>query len=962
MYSSDTIKRLTEIMNFLVTSIVWPPAVQTQYRRFAADWPSAPVATGYLGGAGETVGQKRRMQASFMLTPAANGTRPIETVIDDILGKSKQAALPGDVVVFEAFGVLRGLVGNADYVVSAYQSERDWRGPWFKTRLSSDRSARVYGMASLPKGGNGIYIGHVIPLGERDNDGFETAFITPGYVMLPAFDEDEMFVAALRQPDHIGPRWTEQILIGSSPRALRQAPPAGTFIQRPTGALEGGLPAAVAAFDALLTRLGLAPLKRTPEEWAALVAPCLTDGSIGQFMKEQVTLALNREGGAPSYPSTDIGEIIAALMAIFNETPQPDRGGLSASAQMAAQQSAARTAPPDPPPAPAPRVRLMEVSDLLDVSNRGELAAGLSAAAEAAGVDLDWDGERRIAGLTFREQQRTRPIDMVRLIGHLSKSGIAGQVGWGGELATGLVESMREEINAFDRPWNKAVRRIVPFVCRSFPGEEDAWVERPLPGTDLVVRAALEERDSYTVIDAGAPGRWGVTPEAVLLSAETNGMARPTATWMSEGLPIRHVDMGFSSGVLLSLIATTRHGQRSILAVAPSRDYVAWYDLEDDRAAVAPLILALMIQDTLESDNGADGTLEILFIDRGTVREVELGLEQGEPRLAGPTDLVSKIASLSGVPLDAQGRLPLPEPPPSNEDLMVGEREGLREQAQHDLEAADRRARPGRLESRADVLAAKANLTIDLVGDEGWYPDFETRDLNDVVNARCAVARLLLRAAPYLWDDGLRDEAAAMPLSQHIVSTQLLPLPLPLWFTWARPVEVELVDEDHAGIAKGVITSMMVVPADGGLIIHTMGRRMGQRWLHTSILPRGSRFPEDLPGTARLPLSLLSFLVAPFVDASPRRPAKGGGHGESAKRVPDDEPRFVRLREARHPDRPSGQGEGGHRDWNIRWVVQRHRRFQPYPSIGESRWIWIDAYIKGPPDKPLKHSVYKVEH
>jgi hypothetical protein len=49
-----------------------------------------------------------------------------------------------------------------------------------------------------------------------------------------------------------------------------------------------------------------------------------------------------------------------------------------------------------------------------------------------------------------------------------------------------------------------------------------------------------------------------------------------------------------------------------------------------------------------------------------------------------------------------------------------------------------------------------------------------------------------------------------------------------------------------------------------------------------------------------------------------------------------------------------------HVDWASRWVVRGHWRDQPYGD-GSHRWIFIDPYIKGPEDKPLRFAahVYK---
>jgi hypothetical protein len=50
------------------------------------------------------------------------------------------------------------------------------------------------------------------------------------------------------------------------------------------------------------------------------------------------------------------------------------------------------------------------------------------------------------------------------------------------------------------------------------------------------------------------------------------------------------------------------------------------------------------------------------------------------------------------------------------------------------------------------------------------------------------------------------------------------------------------------------------------------------------------------------------------------------------------------------------QSEGISRlvDWQWQWVVRGHWRLQPYQTLGDYKWIFIEAYVKGPDAKPLK--------
>jgi hypothetical protein len=62
------------------------------------------------------------------------------------------------------------------------------------------------------------------------------------------------------------------------------------------------------------------------------------------------------------------------------------------------------------------------------------------------------------------------------------------------------------------------------------------------------------------------------------------------------------------------------------------------------------------------------------------------------------------------------------------------------------------------------------------------------------------------------------------------------------------------------------------------------------------------------------------------------------------------EVRVIRLREPA----TRGRGAGSDVEWSHRWVVGRHWRNQWYPASGQHRPKLIEAYVKGPEDKPLK--------
>jgi len=122
-----------------------------------------------------------------------------------------------------------------------------------------------------------------------------------------------------------------------------------------------------------------------------------------------------------------------------------------------------------------------------------------------------------------------------------------------------------------------------------------------------------------------------------------------------------------------------------------------------------------------------------------------------------------------------------------------------------------------------------------------------------------------------------------------------------------------------------------------------------------SLQPGGKMF-NDVSGRLRASLfaTLMTFLrqrilVSPrfLADRATRRRLERASRGPRTNEV-----RVVTLRSIER------RGKGGHRDveWGCRWIVRGHWRNQWYPSAKHHQPKWIAPYMKGPEDKPLRHS------
>lgn len=69
---------------------------------------------------------------------------------------------------------------------------------------------------------------------------------------------------------------------------------------------------------------------------------------------------------------------------------------------------------------------------------------------------------------------------------------------------------------------------------------------------------------------------------------------------------------------------------------------------------------------------------------------------------------------------------------------------------------------------------------------------------------------------------------------------------------------------------------------------------------------------------------------------------------------------FIKVITLRRLEEEREQGITRGVDWQWQWTVSGHWRNQFLPGSGEHKHIWIDSYVKGPPDKPMKPMPMKV--
>lgn len=88
-----------------------------------------------------------------------------------------------------------------------------------------------------------------------------------------------------------------------------------------------------------------------------------------------------------------------------------------------------------------------------------------------------------------------------------------------------------------------------------------------------------------------------------------------------------------------------------------------------------------------------------------------------------------------------------------------------------------------------------------------------------------------------------------------------------------------------------------------------------------------------------------------FREAPPRQARRG--YARQGLLAGIDDVQVVALRRKKPVGLPHTEPSGEEVNWSHRWIVRPHWREQWYPKLGIHQPVWIEAYEKGPEDKPL---------
>lgn len=239
---------------------------------------------------------------------------------------------------------------------------------------------------------------------------------------------------------------------------------------------------------------------------------------------------------------------------------------------------------------------------------------------------------------------------------------------------------------------------------------------------------------------------------------------------------------------------------------------------------------------------------------------------------------------------------------------------------------------------------------VNAVETEQLYYEHETNQKRTLrTEAGREIARLVQLAEIFVWDSYTARLALSIDIPAAVFEQQetLFVPRTQLWiFTCPQTQEALSVTLVH-GLDEGWVALNLAQQDDGVLLEGGLSTKNRDEQRHIVALLLFLR--SKIPGS-QTSLGLSRQLRRQF--------SRRSGQPEDRRQVS-----FVRLRvveETHHPHNPtSSPTEPVH--WSCRWLVRPHLRAQWYPSASEHRVILVPLHVKGPPEKPLRQHIFKVD-
>lgn len=228
--------------------------------------------------------------------------------------------------------------------------------------------------------------------------------------------------------------------------------------------------------------------------------------------------------------------------------------------------------------------------------------------------------------------------------------------------------------------------------------------------------------------------------------------------------------------------------------------------------------------------------------------------------------------------------------------------------------------------------------------------------------SRLVFASALGSSTAYLWRRDLMLLAKSMPLPKHVIGDDLFPHD---FIYWTVDNSLDLLNPGD-GWSDAKTEAFIVLRMANEYIVGMIGEathadRGLAVVLAVEVVPKGSRYPEDVVGGIMGDcLSFAAFVNSPFVSVDKVRPPTSNKvRRRYGPRIGDPFTlNVVNLRAEVREAVAVERGEGPL--WKQRWLVRGHYRAQWYPSTKSHKVIWVAPYLKGPEDAPFKQPIYSV--
>lgn len=210
----------------------------------------------------------------------------------------------------------------------------------------------------------------------------------------------------------------------------------------------------------------------------------------------------------------------------------------------------------------------------------------------------------------------------------------------------------------------------------------------------------------------------------------------------------------------------------------------------------------------------------------------------------------------------------------------------------------------------------------------------------------------------FWWSEECLSVAQSYPVPRHVVEPCL-----PHLVTYHCFQSFPEVKVGRLGVSvEWVMISSL--PGGDGFDVYMVVRKSGRSYISGYSVRYGEVYPDDFLETADmggLTLAMLAvvnsqpeYVSESRLPRSLRRQVARSGAREAPSFTEISLP--ARASRAVSRDLDASSPERSHR-----WWVRGHFRNQYYPSTGDHSLIWIEPYMKGPEDAPVKGSVYAMK-